>query len=228
MQQDTTHCSTLQHTATQCNTLQHNATGYNTLQHTIHNKEVSTREAPDCRNGYIVDYGPLPQYAATYCHTMQHSTKHCGTLQHTATHNSQRGSVHRRGYKVLRQHTATHCDTLQHAAVPLHSFSVYRRGFGFQKWLHSRLRPAAATCCNITGTATHHTTLQHTAPHCNALPQTIIHTRRCRCRRNYRYHKTMHHTATRCNTLLHTRFHQHKHMNICIHIIGLFCRIKSL
>ena len=143
------------------NTLQHTATHCNTVPNTVTQCNIPT---PDCRNGCIVDYGPLPQYTATYCHTLQHTAKHCGTLQQTATHNSQRGSVHRRGYKVLRQHTATHCNTLQHAATHCNSNEGVSTGeaLDFRNGYIVGYGPLPQHAATLP-------VPQHTTPHCNTL-----------------------------------------------------------
>jgi len=129
LQQATTRCSTLQHTATHCyylhlsgwdlvllspcrNAQQLTVTQCNTQQLTVTHGSARQRIARHCdriarhcdpspRCGCSVMQQPSHQQrTATHCNTLQHTATRCDTLQHAAT-----------CYKA-RQNTATHCNTL--------------------------------------------------------------------------------------------------------------------
>jgi len=177
LQHTTAHCNTLQHTAIHCNTLQcnrphktcnlyrlHTATHCNTLQHT-----------------------------ATHCNTLQHTATHCNTLQHTATHCNAIDHTKRIQLAIYiictPQHTATHCSTVQHTAThhkkttqptmyPTKNRSLLQNTVCFT-WLFCKrglwpqcilpTQPATCFVCAQQATATHCTTLQHTATNHNTL-----------------------------------------------------------
>ena len=99
----------------------------------------------------------------------------------------------------------------------------------------SVLHPLLPQTHRFSCAATHrntHTTLQHTATHCNTLQRTATHcntpkhtaTHHNTPQRTVTYYNTLKHTATRCNTLLHTATQFDSCVSNVVYIQILCCR----
>ena len=198
----------LQDTAAHCNTQQHTATRCKTLQHdaTHCNTLQHTAQLAVVKTWHAVHQ--LAAVAICSNSTWQHAETHCNTLQHTATRCN------------TLQHAATHSNTLQHAASRCSTLK-----YATTKTWHAAHQSASVAAFSTSPP-------QHTATHCNAQPNTAIHSNTQRqivtnCNTKdlsrslsisiycytfsnppSRYTAThcnpLQHTATRCSTLQHT------------------------
>jgi len=128
-------------------------------------------------------YSPCAACSSVCVSEAGNTATHCNTLQHATTHMSYflfavccllLGTC---GCEGTLQRAATHCNTLQHTAAHFNTPVVF----------------LIAVCCTVCvngrgSTATHCSTLQHTATHCSTLQHIAAH-----C-------NTLQHTATHCNT----------------------------
>jgi len=169
----------------------------NTLQHTATHRLLQVG-----RLVHIHTYTCI--YAASTCYTLlsvctRHcNTLHCNTLQHIrllqARQSVSHTHLHAKRYYVytlnivytamLQQHTATH--TATHQITTGNALSISN----IYAYIYIRcIYTLHTTMCA-------HSTLQHTATHCNTLQHTATH-----C-------TTPQHTATHCNTLITSEYYR--------------------
>ena len=148
----------LQHTATHCNTLHHTAT---------HSADVSSTHAATDTNAYSPRAPIMPTLGEFMCKVYSPRDTHVHQTEH-ATENM--------GEYASLQHTATHPNTLQHTPTHLlmNSWAKSTHPGICPYTEHTEQSMPQRTCestprCNtLQHTATHRSTPQRTATHCNA------------------------------------------------------------
>ena len=193
---------------THCNTKLWNSQ-YHELCHTCGCRDSLPRKAKShtaiqhCNTLYFTSSVTLG-VAVTHCNTLQHTATHCNKLQHTATHYISRALSHLGSLWLFA--TARYCSEttpMSHTAT--------------QKCNTLNITNSATHCNTLQHTAAHCNTLQHTATHCSTLQHTTTH---CNTPQHTATHcNTLQHTATHCNTLQevqHTKYHQLCHIGVAV------------
>jgi len=228
-----------------CKTLQQNATHCNTLQHTLC---VATRmDRPRWR--YSQSYMGWPFRKLSPSSKLKARTSLC-----TETWQKRRSSLELWALKQLSkmsphvgsavpvslQNTAPHCNTLQYTTA----HSLYLHTSCISTCMNCPTWRSVYHCKTLQDTATHCNTLPHTATHFSALQNTLCISTpfvswfvwiaqdegtfviATHCKTLATHCNTLQHTATHCNTLQHTASHRNtlQHTathSLCLDLYGL-------